>query len=652
VDYGRAAMGRMALEDLYRRKGYYFAKITLDARQLEDSQRAVYTIVEGPRLRVKSIDFQFEGDRSYKSRKLRQQIKTSRALWIFSRGKLDAQQLNRDVDALRTFYRDQGYLDVQVARELAFNPNKTEATVTFIIDEGPRYRVGEIRIEGNTVFAPAELIGQLKMTSGRHFTALEQRRDVATLETAYGQIGYLDATVRPKMIFTAPDAPPPADVDAADDAPAAWLILVYNIVEGEQFRLGNVTIRGNTVTKDRVVRRQLVIFPGQWFSTAAKDKSEQRLRESQLFEAAEITPYGDEEDVRHALVTITDGRTTQLVVGGGYSTNSGVLGNISFTQRNFSWTQWPTSWYDLIHGRGFRGDGQSLQIQLEPGTEVFRSRIDWREPYLFDRPISLGAGAYIYERQRESYDETSAGGQVSLGRLFKNRWYGEVALEPETRNIENPDNDAPSEVQADLGSSFMVSVTGTLIRDRTDSRWQPSDGSRLTLQAQQYTGGYSFTRLGAGYTRYWTTYVDALDRKHILAARAQSDFIFGDAPVYLRLYGGGLGGVRGFQFRGISPRSKDADSDDPIGGDFKAYLGAEYSFPLAGESLRGVAFLDSGTVEDTVTIATWRASVGVGIRLLIPYMGPVPMSLDFAWPLKREDEDRPQTVSFTVGWVF
>jgi outer membrane protein insertion porin family len=195
-----------------------------------------------------------------------------------------------------------------------------------------------------------------------------------------------------------------------------------------------------------------------------------------------------------------------------------------------------------------------------------------------------------------------------------------------------------------------VGVKGTLIRDRTDSRWMPSTGDRFLLSFEQVMGGFAFSEAEGEYRIYRTLYIDALDRKHILAARLAAGQIFGDAPVFERFYGGGIGSVRGFDYRGISPRS--IASDDPIGGKFMTFAGVEYGFPIVGEQLRGVVFLDSGTVEEDFEITTYRVAAGVGLRWIIPMFGPVPMSLDFGFPIRKDDEDDTQLLSFSIGWTF
>jgi outer membrane protein assembly factor BamA len=426
--------------------------------------------------------------------------------------------------------------------------------------------------------------------------------------------------------------------------------LVYELTEAEQFRIGRITIRGNTITQDRVIRRQLRFFPEQLYDTVAVRESRDRLMESRLFDKVTITPFGEEPGVRNALVSVEEARTAEFVVGVGFTTNAGVLGTISFTQRNFDYANWPDSWSQFVRGQAFKGAGQTLRLSIEPGTELVRARIDWREPYLFDRPISLGAGLYLFTRGRESYDETRLGAQSSLGKLFPNRWYGELAVRFENVRIDSLDSDAPPEVIADKGDHALIGFKGTLVRDRTDNRWLPSKGDRLSFGYEQITGSETFGKSEASYSRYYTVYMDSLDRKHILAGRVSGEAIVGDAPVFERYYGGGIGDIRGFQFRGISPRS--AGTDEPIGGDFKFYAGTEYTFPIYGEMLRGVLFVDSGTVEDELRLSTYRVSTGFGIRLHIPFLGPVPMSLDFGFPISKDEQDDTQLLSFSFGWVF
>lgn len=641
--------GRLALENKYKSEGYHFAKVTVDRKALDEKRQVIYGIVEGPKVRVRKI--RFDGNEYFGDLRLRQLISSSARLWPLVPGFLDAEQVAQDVVAIRNLYLSEGYLDAEVGRLLEFSEDREDVTLTFVIKEGPRYRVNRVVFEGNTVFHSQELERRIRLKQGAFFTDLSLRRDLKALQNTYGELGYLEASVRARRQFVDPTAPPPEW--AKDLEKPALLNVVFTIEESDQFRIGQIDIRGNTITQDRVIRRELRVFPEQLFNTVALEESRKRLLESRLFEDVTITPTGKAEKVRDVLVKVQEGRTAEFLVGAGVSTNSGLIGTISFTQRNFDILAWPESWKQFLTAQSFKGAGQVFRLVTEPGTELMRFHVEWFEPALFDLPYSLGVRGFLFTRERETYDETRYGGLVSFGHGFKNRWYGEVATRIEGVEIDNLDRDAPPEVIEDEGQHFLVGFKGSLIRDRTDSRWMPADGDRIQLTAEQVAGNYTFLRANAEYRIYRTVYLDALDRKHILAGRVAVGHIFGDAPVFERFYGGGIGSIRGFRYRGISPRSQG--TDEVIGGEFMVFAGAEYSFPIfgnEGQQLRGVVFIDTGTVEEDFEVTTYRAAAGFGLRWVIPLLGPVPMSFDFAFPISKDDEDDEQIFSFSVGWSF
>ncbi len=663
VDYNRIEAGRQLLLEKYKSDAFYFADVRVDEDMLHRLHKLLLYITEGPRVRVKKVSFVFDGPQSYSSFKLRQQVKTRQGIWIFSRGKLEAAQLPRDAADLKGFYRDHGYLDVEATPEVRFTADRSKAYVYFIVREGPRYRVNEVQFEGNIVYSGEELRHRLKLVTGRWYDAQELSRDSNSLKTAYGEIGNLYASVHSELVYLSENAPIPDWAKKPGcEQPPALVNLRYHINEGKPYRVGKITIRGNDVTKDRVIRRQVRFFPDQLFDTAAADESKARLKDSGLFKDAKITPYGEEPDVRDALVAVQEGETARFGIGVGVSTNTGVEGTINFVQQNFSWTNPPESLGEFFSGQSFKGDGQTFRVDLVAGTVLSNARMTWREPYLFDRNASLGVGVFATEWQRETYNEDHFGANASLGHLFPNRWYGELSVQPEFVKLTSLSDDTAPEIRRDAPWAFLTSFGGTLVRDNTDSRWLPSKGDRLTLNYQQFVGDYVFGKASIDYSRYWTLYTDALDRKHILAGRVAAGQIFGTAPVYEKYYGGGLGSIRGFKYRGISPRSAGGpEPDDPnviggrdevIGGDRFAFAGSEYTFPIAGDVLRGAFFVDSGSVMDAWSDTTWRVSTGVGLRIAVPFLQDVPMSLDLGFPIVKTQQDDTQLFSFSFGWVF
>jgi outer membrane protein assembly complex protein YaeT len=640
--------GRQALLNKYKSSGFHFVTVELDQQALGTDRAVIYRIVEGPQSTVTKV--RFEGNRHFRSIRLRRLIGTSMRIWPFVSGHLDVEQISRDVQAIKNLYIADGHLDVKVDRELTFSDDKKKVTVTFVIDEGPRFRIDRVIFEGNTVFRDEELSRPLKFRQGVFFTALNLARDARAIRNMYGELGYIDAEIGVAKRFLDPTADPPAWARELDEGKPALMNVIFRIRESDQYRIARIDIRGNTVTQERVIRRELRFFPEQLLNMVAVSESQRRLMETRLFDRVTITPVGRDPATRTVLVDIKEGQTGNVIFGVGINSNSGLGGNVTFSQRNFDILRWPSSWSDLTDG-AFKGAGQQFRISAEPGVDMMRFYIDWFAPYLFDRPYSLGTRAFVFTHERENYDETRYGGVVSVGHRFKNRWYGEVSSRVEGVRIHNLSSSAPPEVVADGGTNLMTGVKGKLVRDRTDSRWWPADGDRFNLSYEQVVGDFNFGKAIGDYRIYRTIYMDALDRKHVIAARIAVGQIFGSAPVFESFYGGGIGSLRGFDYRGISPRSNG--TDEPIGGEFMIFAGAEYRFPIVGEHLYGVVFLDTGTVEETCgEFGTYRASAGAGLRWIVPMLGPIPMSLDFGFPISKDGDDDTELVSFSIGWTF
>jgi len=631
---------RRQIERKYREAGFYYATAEVDRELLAQEQRVLFRISEGPRIKIRRI--RFEGNTAYRDSKLRSKIETSTYLWIFRTGALDDETVQRDAATLKQFYVDRGYLNAQVGYRVELADNGRDMTVIFQIEEGIRHYIQSITLKGNTVFDDNQISGFLRSAVGQPIDADILKADRQRILAEYGSIGYIYTEVQTTHVFAEQDG---------------YVHLTVDIKEGEQYRVGQIVIRGNRRTMDKVVRRELRFFPEELYNTEEAKRAERRLVETRLFSEATITPQGDTPGVRDALVDVTEGDSTTILFGIGVTSNNGVVGSVSIEQRNFDLFDTPRGWKEFFKGRSFRGAGQTLRLTLEPGTEMNRGRIEFREPYLLDMNVGLGLGAYLFQRGRKEYDEERIGFYTSFDKrwhkgLLKD-WAAEAAFRVEQVDISDTDWLTAREIQKDKGSHWLTSIKGTVIRDKTDSQWLPSEGNRIKAAWEQFGamgGDYTFSRVTGEYDHYWTVFRDVFDRKHIVHLGANIGQIFGDAPVFERFYGGGIGSIRGFEYRGISPRA--GWRDDRIGGDFMLLTNAEYSFPLVGETLRGVGFLDMGTVEDDFGISSWRASVGFGVRVYIKYFGPIPLSFDLAFPIAKEDQDDTQIFSFSFGTTF
>jgi outer membrane protein insertion porin family len=378
------------------------------------------------------------------------------------------------------------------------------------------------------------------------------------------------------------------------------------------------------------------------------------LLDTRIFGSAKVYPVGDAPDVRDVVIDVTEAeKAGDFLFGVGVTSNSGIVGNIVLSLQNFDLYDWPRTWSELFRLRSFFGAGQQFRLELQPGTELTRFRLDFTEPYLLDRPLRFDVSAYLFERGRDSYDEQRRGAMVSLGKRFERGrllgWSGEVALRIENAVVDDLDLFAAREIREYEGSNLMTSLKVSAVRDRTDSRFVPTQGDRLRFGYEQFGvlgGDHVFGKVTAGYTWFKTLHTDLLERKSVLQLRADGGVVIGDAPIFERFYGGGTGSIRGFEFRGVGPR--EGIEDDNVGGDYLILLGGEYAFPLVGDNVRGLFFIDSGAVGS----GPWRASIGTGVRFTIDVFGPLPLEIDLAVPVLSDEDDEERIFSFQIGTLF
>ncbi|NOX59669.1 MAG: outer membrane protein assembly factor BamA [Planctomycetes bacterium] len=633
--------GAAAVKRLYEDAGYGQIVVTFDNALLGETGELIYTIEEGPRLRVEEIAF--EGNTSIDAKQLSKKITTKRHRWIFSDGKFDEETVETDAATIQAFYRAMGFLDARAGYRIDMLDSNEDIVVTFTIVEGDWYEVESVEVFGNEVFSTDQLFALVTLQTGEPILQDKLEESARAIQKMYGERGYIFSIVAPVRVFS--------------DTPGLVRVS-FEIVEGEQIQVGRVVVRGNERTRDKVIRRAVELFPDDVYNLTKAKEGEENLRATQIFQSARVTPVGDLPGVRDVLVTIDETQKAgDFIFGFGVTSNSGLVGTIMLDIRNFDLFDTPRSFSEFIKLRSFYGGGQRLRIEIQPGTQLNRFRIDFTEPYLFDKPIRFDTSLYFFQRSRDDYNERRVGANVSFGKRLKKGflkdWYGELALRVENIGLNELDPLVARDIRDDEGSTFQTSVKVTLVRDRTDNRFVPTTGDRTRVSYEQFGvlgGDSSFGKLTGSYTRHFTLKTDELDRKSVLSLRGVAGVIVGDAPVFDRFYAGGIGSVRGFQFRGITPRQ--GLNNDEIGGEFMLLFSTEYSFPIFSDTLRGVVFADMGTVESDYTLSDWRVSLGTGIKLKVDYFGPVPLEFDIAAPVIRNEDDQEQVFSFFIGAAF
>jgi outer membrane protein insertion porin family len=344
---------------------------------------------------------------------------------------------------------------------------------------------------------------------------------------------------------------------------------------------------------------------------------------------------------------LTEARTGRLMFGVGVNSNAGLVGNIVFSENNFDILRPPTSWADLWSGNAWRGAGQKFRIEALPGTQVSRYLVDWQDPYFMDTDYNLGVSGFYYNRFFRNWTEQRVGGRLRLGRQFTQQWSAALSLRLENVDIFSIPTPAPQLLRESAGSNFLSTVQAQLIHDTRDAAFLPGSGHYIAGTVEQAFAEYDYTRFELEGRQYFTTYQrpDG-EGRHTLMFRGEVGATANGTPIFERFFAGGYQSFRGFAFRGVSP----VDTGVYVGGKFQALGTAEYMLPVtANEMIKFVAFSDMGTVDNTTTFDDFRISVGAGARVTVPMMGPVPIALDFAVPLKQEPTDIKQLFSFFVG---
>jgi len=635
------------IEEIYRGKGYFLTDVDVDVSELEERGILFFRVIEGPRVRVRSIEF--EGAENFKARRLRAQVRSRTHLLLIRPGVLNEDVLADDLAKLDVFYKDNGFLDVRVDRRIELSPDNREAKVIFLIDEGRRYTLGHVRTENQLtgdpleVFSSEEIAALLEIQTGDVYSRDKLRQSLVIVEDAYGRLGRIDVDVRPTELRPGPE--PVVD-------------LLLSIDEGEFFKVGTIDIQGNFLTKDKVIRRQVELEPGRPFDSTKLANTTARIRGTGHFNDVRLTVQDPvaERLYRDVLIEVKEKNTGSVNFGLAVGSDAGLFGDLSLNQTNFDVADFPKSFSELWRGRAFRGAGQRFNMAFRPGNDLFQYLVSLTEPHLFETNIA-GSISGNYRRFRfDEYTEERLTGSLAFTRRLGELWSVGLRMRGERVELTDINADAPAAYFADAGPDTLTAIGLTLTRTTSATARRFGRGSRFTLAIDRFGafgGDFDFTKLDLQYTLLVTLDEDVRGRQTSLRLRTSVGYIFDESdrvPTYERFFMGGRT-FRGFSFRTISPKGLNlagVQTDEPVGGLWKFFLGAQVQFPIFQETISAVVFADSGTVTEDVGFDEYRLSVGVGLRITIPALGPVPIALDFGFPILKEDLDDEQIFSFSA----
>ena len=707
LDLGMIKRVKGLVQFMFADKGYQFAEIDHEVVPLPGGPKTVqltFHMTEGPKVFVEDISF--VGNEAMSDRRLRGQMRNTKERWFLSwitgRGTYKEAQFEEDADRIIAFYRDEGYIDAQVGQpdleylEESVDGKSRGLRLRIPVEEGERYRVGEIDFDGNEVINELGLSEIFKeLEPGEYYSEGYIRDAFESARELYGALGYYEMTLFPDL---QPRAGPNAvgeDAEnggngngngngngdgshAADERPSyiegsPVVDVTIRIQEGDQYFVNRITIVGNQTTHDSVIRRELQLVERGVFNTAGLRHSVRRLNQLGFFEpldeetAVSIDKLEEAENEVDLTINLTETNLNQLTFGAGVSQYDGFFGQVAFQTSNFM------------------GRGETLGIGVQAGSRMRDINLTFTEPYLFDRNMSGSVG--LFSRKIEwigAYTEDSVGGTATVGfplalytRLFFSYSYEETSV----RDINpyftvNPDFLSYNPFFQDallLGSGGRRSVskvTPMISMNTIDHPIFPRRGTR-------YQAGIDLAGLG-GNSRFWKPILESIwylphTERTTIGLRIQYQHLAAadprQIPIFERLWLGGEYSVRGYDIRRIGPTLSDIDPNIPsdsyqgrslMGGNKSLLFNAEYQFSIA-DPVRIVAFYDAGQVGDfgqNFAMDQFKTSTGIELRFFIPMLN-VPFRLIYAWNPQRDGvyNDRLQlqeetVFRFAVGTTF
>lgn len=618
------------IKDFYEKKGFTLAKITHEINVDEASGRAIVTVYIEEGLRVYIIDIKFSGNKVFSNKDILKVMRTRKDS-LFTSGILNEEQFEEDLDNIVQLYRSKGYIDAKVLEvKRDYNEEKTKVWLTIEVSEGRQYFVGNITISGNEKYSLEQLQKEVKAKTGDVFSPPGLNKDLGRLRDFYYSKGYIDARVRASTSL---------------DEQTGRMNIDYKIMEGQITYVNRVDVRGNTRTKDIVIRREVTVIPGQVCDSVKLKRSQERLQNLGYFKYVDVSLRPTEQKgKKDVVIEVEEQKTGEISFGAGYSSIDYLIGFVEISQKNF----------DIMNFPSFTGGGQKMRVRAEIGSKRQDYVISFTEPWFLGR--RLAAGFDIFKRTRKYYskyyEEKRLGGDVRLGKELGEFNRADLIYSYQRVDIDHVLDTASWEIKQEEGTRYVGTVGLTLSRDTRDSWLLPTKGYRLSVTPEiAGVGGdtdfYKLTGSGSVYfPLFW---------EHVLRLGAQAGVVeqYGNSnrvPIFDRFFLGGANTIRGFDYRAISPRD---ENDEPIGGKTMGMATAEYTFPLITR-VRGAFFFDVGGVfpdAGQFDFGQLDGAVGLGVRLNLP-IGPI--QVDYGWPVITDDNNKGETgrFSFTMGSTF
>ncbi|HSE83784.1 MAG TPA: outer membrane protein assembly factor BamA [Thermodesulfobacteriota bacterium] len=623
-----------AINKLYASEGFIETEVDYNIEpRAEGAVSVTFDITEGKRAYIKEVDF--IGNENVKGKEIEKVI-YSKPTWLLTfvtkRGLYRKDEIERDADRIRALYLDKGYLDIKVSQpEAEYSEEKDGFVVTFRIEEGNQYKVGNIRFEGDLIEPEEELEKLIQLESGDVLSRGILAGDIAKLTTFYGDKGYAFANIEPQFQIDKNNLT--ADIQ-------------FSIEKGEKVYIRRIDIVGNRITRDKVIRRELPIEEEELFSATKIQRIKPRVFRLGFFEEnVEVAtePVPDAKDKIDVSVKVKEKPTGFFSVAGGFSSVETFI------------------FAGQIEESNLFGFGKQLNFSAQIGGVTRLFLLNYQDPYFLDTNFTLDILGFNTKRQYRDFDRDSYGGSIGFGRRLTSNLIGRLSYRYE--NIDTGDVPDGAEDIIEEGKIKVSSIGLNFTWDTRNNIIDPTRGniSRTAVEfADSALGGDTdFTRFTAS-TRFffpfvYNTVISLAGRYGIIDFRNVGDELI----VSERFFLGGPDSLRGYEYRRVSPRVFFNDGDDfvLVGGTQEILFTAEYIFPLLPQAgLKGVVFYDIGNAygDDNslsfIDFGDLKQDVGLGFRWASP-LGPLRLEVGFPLGNRLSDEDAYE-IQFTIGTLF
>ena len=641
----RESIGK--LRSFYIERGYRDVVIPPPLISSASDGKVTVTIRIEEHLRLKIDKVTFAGAAVFSQRELKGSIASTPSVFnhfgfindYLNYGVLDRNELELDKARLREKYHNAGYLDFKIDKvevlPLADDPEYVH--ITFHIVEGKPYKVGSVAVAGAVFFKNKEAEKRVLLKTGDVFSKEKEEATARGISSLYDAAGYSDMICRPVR---------------SEDFEKKTVDLRFEITEGRKYRVRDVIIVGNTYTKDKVIRRELLIKPGDPVDKQRIEISRKRLLGMGYFTKVEAAPVNadalNEKDVR---VSVQEKESRyHFRIGAGASDNSSFFGLAEISADNV----------DILDpANGFYGGGQRFRLRGLYGNDNSGFDVDFIEPWLMDKPVRFELSSYMHLSEYDEWDEWRIGARTAISRkIFDDFTSFTVGYKFEVVRVKNVGDRLEHYFKAnDLDGTFLVSQPFFSInRDTRDSLTDPTEGYNLNFFAsvspQIFGTSSNYYRVeakGSWYTNFFDRAIVAMIG---VKAGTVADFDSNsDVPVFERYFLGGGETLRGFAYRSVGPTVNRRN----VGGQTMLLVTSEISHPIWGP-IRGAVFADIGNAwKDAydMDFSDINIGAGYGLRIKIPQLN-VPIKLDLAYPVlnNQKHESNKIRFHFNIGFSF